>query len=344
MISGSDIQDSIKPGLVVRINTQTLINDSVFRNIDRHLDSVVEPAPRKTRKASTAISEVTSEDTVSDTTALCSRNIVADITFSDSSSYSAFLSPAFRNELPWYVAGQLHRENRRETVVIRDLKEGKRLPDSLFSNDWIIILIFFTALAAGFIRNTSRNLLTGLSSFFLFRGIGDPSSRDTGILFRWHTLILNLISLVTISLFIYFATEYYGFIPGMAPLLLWFLILLALLAAVFIRHFVISIISFVSEQREIFNEHLVTIYHSNNYLALVLFFIIVLLAYSTLLSPGALLASGIISFAILYMIRTTRLFFIFIRRSVSTFYLILYLCALEILPVLVFWKYLTSLV
>lgn len=342
-MTGSDIQDSIKPGLVVRINAQTLINDSVFRNIDRHLDSVIEPPPQKKRIAGTTASEVQEKETPVDTTAVCSRSIVADITFSDSSSYAAFLSPAIRNELPWYVAERLHRENRRESVVIRDLKEGKGLPDGLFSNDWIIIVIFFTALIAGLIRNANRSLLPGLASFFLFRGVGDPSSRDTGILFRWQTILLNFVSILTIALFIYCFSEYYGFMPGIPPLLFWFLVFLSLVVLIIIRHFVISVTSFVSEQREIFSEYLVTIYQSYNYLGFVLFLIIVIIAYSPLPSPEALLAAGIVSFAILYVIRTIRLFLIFIKRGVSTFYLILYLCALEILPVLVFWKFLTSL-
>lgn len=343
MITGSDIQDSIKPDLVVRINTRSLINDSVFRNIERHLDSVVEPVAPKKRTAPATVSETGVPEALPDTTAVCSRNIVADITFSDSSGYAAFISPGFRNQLPWYVAEKLERENRKETFVIRDLKEGKVLTDSLFSHDWIIIVIFFTALVAGFIRNTSRSLLPGLSSFFLFRGIGDPSSRDTSILFRWHTLLLYFVSLLTIALFIHFASEYYGLTPGMPPFLYLALLFFSLIALVTVRYFIITLISFISEQREIFNEYLVTIYQSYNYLALILFFIIVMLTYSALKASGALLAAGFISFAILYVIRTTRLFFIFIKRSVSTFYLILYLCALEILPVLVFWKYLTSL-
>lgn len=342
-MTGSDIQDSIKPGLVVRINTQTLINDSVFRNIDRHLDSVVEAPPRKRRISGTTVSEITAVEVPADTTAVCSRNIVADITFSDSSSFTAFLSPAFRNELPWFVAEKLHNENRRETVVIRDLREGKGLPGSLFGNDWIIIVMFFTALIAGLIRNTNRSLLPGLPAFFLFKGTGDASSRDTGILFRWQTILLNFVSLLTIALFIYCISEYYGFIPGIQPLLFWFLIFLSLSVLVILRHFIISVISFVSEQREIFSEYLVTIYQSYNYLGFILFLIIVILAYSPLPAQQALLTIGIISFAILYVIRAARLFIIFIKRGVSTFYLILYLCALEILPVLVFWKYLTSL-
>lgn len=343
MITGYDIQDSTKPGLVVRINAQTLINDSVFRNIDRHLDSVVKPVPVKKRTATTVINEVPTEEALPDTTAVCSRNVIADITFSDSSSYAGFLSSSFRNELPWYVAEKLRRENRRESVVIMDLKEGKKLPGSLVSNDWTIVVIFFIALVAGLIRNNTRNLLPGLSSFFLFRGIGDPSSRDTGVLFRWPTFLLNFASFLTIALFIYCISEYYGFLPGMAPLLFCLLVLLSLLAIITLRYLIISVTSFFSEQREIFNEYLLTIFQSYNYLALILFFLIIVLSYSPLPSPEILFATGIISFAVLYVIRIVRLFLIFIKRSVSTFYLILYLCALEILPVLVFWKYLSNL-
>jgi hypothetical protein len=46
----------------------------------------------------------------------------------------------------------------------------------------------------------------------------------------------------------------------------------------------------------------------------------------------------------MYLIRVIRLIIIFLNRNISIFYLILYLCALEILPVLIVIKYFTGLV
>ncbi len=53
---------------------------------------------------------------------------------------------------------------------------------------------------------------------------------------------------------------------------------------------------------------------------------------------------GIIVLGILYLIRVLRLFVIFINRNISILYLILYLCALEILPILISVKYISGLV
>ena len=47
---------------------------------------------------------------------------------------------------------------------------------------------------------------------------------------------------------------------------------------------------------------------------------------------------------LMYSIRVIRLLIIFLNRNISIFYLILYLCALEILPVLIVVKYFTGLV
>ena len=57
-----------------------------------------------------------------------------------------------------------------------------------------------------------------------------------------------------------------------------------------------------------------------------------------------LIISGLIIVGIMYLIRVIRLFIIFLNRNISIFYLILYLCALEILPVLISVKYFTGLV
>ena len=53
--------------------------------------------------------------------------------------------------------------------------------------------------------------------------------------------------------------------------------------------------------------------------------------------------SVIIVLVTLYLIRIARLFIIFINKGISLFYLILYLCALEFLPVVICLKYISGL-
>ena len=65
-------------------------------------------------------------------------------------------------------------------------------------------------------------MLPGVTRFFLFRGINDPSSRDIGGLFNWQSTILNLISFLIIGLFAYCAASYYDLIPsGISGIIFW---------------------------------------------------------------------------------------------------------------------------
>jgi len=110
-----------------------------------------------------------------------------------------------------------------------------------------------------------------------------------------------------------------------------------------LRHALCLIIGNISDAKEVFNEYLIGIYQSYRYGSLILFVVIILLSYTTFLSVKVYFICGIFTLIILYLIRVIRLFIIFINRNISIFYLILYLCALEILPVVVLFKYFTGL-
>jgi hypothetical protein len=99
----------------------------------------------------------------------------------------------------------------------------------------------------------------------------------------------------------------------------------------------------ISEQQEAFNEYLLSVYQSYRIGALFMFVIIILMSYTHILPAGDLIISGLFIVGLIYLIRFIRLLVIFLNRSISIFYLILYLCALEILPVLIVVKYFTGL-
>jgi hypothetical protein len=99
-----------------------------------------------------------------------------------------------------------------------------------------------------------------------------------------------------------------------------------------------------SDSQDVFREYLISVYQSYRFSAVFLFIIIILIFYTSLIAVGDLIIAGLIIVGIMYLIRVIRLLIIFINRSISIFYLILYLCALEILPVLIIAKYFTGLV
>jgi hypothetical protein len=184
-----------------------------------------------------------------------------------------------------------------------------------------------------------------VTRFFLFRGINDPASRDIGGLFHWQSTIINFISFLVISLFAYSATEYYSLAPlNINGILLWLIILGIIMLAVTLRHIVSIMTGNVSGQNEAFREYLLAVYQSYRFSALFLFVFIIMASYTVFFSAATWYIMGILVLGLMYLIRLTRLLVIFLNRKISIFYLILYLCALEILPVLITIKYFTGVI
>jgi hypothetical protein len=115
-------------------------------------------------------------------------------------------------------------------------------------------------------------------------------------------------------------------------------------AAITLRHIICIIIGNISNEEETFREYMIGVYHTYRAGGIVFLLIGLIILYTTFLPSGVWFTAGIILAATLYIIRIIRLFLIFMTRHVSILYLILYLCALEILPVVIIVKYVTGLV
>jgi len=340
MITGFITQDTIKPKLVIRINTDNLIPDSVFRKLDEvppHIRADLEGSKRKTSESREII--------VTDTTSVCLRNSIADVTFYDSLSFVRNLKQLPSSQLPFYVAEKPETVHRiRETTIIRNLKDGIYLPERPLHHDWFIAIIFLSAYLWLILKSTTRSMFTELTRFLLFRGINESSSRNIGSLFTWQSTILNFVSFMIIGLFVFCAAEYYDFIPsGIRPFLFMLVSMGVVIFNITSRHLICRAAGNLSGEPDVFNEYLLTIYQSYRFSSVLLFGVVILLAYTVFATPQVYFVLGAIVLIIFYLYRITRLFLIFIKRNMSILYLILYLCALEILPVMIIVKYFTVL-
>jgi hypothetical protein len=281
---------------------------------------------------------------LTDSTSVCERNIIADITFYDSTNFITSLKPVFNNGFPFvFTEKNKIKEAEEKETLVRHLKSGQNIPAQPLHDDWIILVILISALLYSIIRATSRSLFPAVTRFFLFRGINDPSSRDIGGLFNWQSTILNLASFLVISLFTYCLAIFYGFIPSGTIGISGYLISLSIIiSAVTLRHIVCLITGNISGKREVFRDYLVGVYQSYRLSAIILFIIVILISYTFFLPSRVYFISGILVLGLVYLIRIFRLLIIFINRNISIFYLILYLCALEILPVGISVKYFTG--
>ena len=340
MTAGFHTQDTLKPKLVIRINTDNLISDSVFRKLDEVPAHIRADSARLKRKTS-AYPEII----ITDTTSVCSRNSIADVTFYDSLSFIRNLKQLPSNQFPFQLVqktGPAEKSN--EFAVFMNLKDGADIPSRPLQHDWIIGIIFLSAYLWLILRSTTRSMFSELTRFLLFRGINESSSRNIGSLFTWQSTILNFVSFMVIGLFAFCAAERYDFIPsGIEPFLFMLISTGLVIFGITSRHFICLAAGNLSGESDVFNEYLMTVYNSYRFSSVMLFGVVVLLAYTVFLSDHAYFSIGAIVLIVFYLYRIIRLFLIFIKRNMSILYLILYLCALEILPVLILVRYFTGL-
>lgn len=335
-------QDTVNTRIVVHISTDRLISDSVFRRMDeipgymKHADSGLTGKVYIPRKV-----------TIDDTISVCSRNSIADVTFYDSLN--------FINDLKFIPAGRIaynknaviadtSRQNI-QTILINDLKEGDILPGKPFHNDFITIAVFFTAFVMVSVRSAFKKTIPEITRFFLFRGIGESVSRDISSLFSWQSTVINFISFLIFALFALSALTFYELIPSRISTFPLLSILFGIVVfGITSRHLIIVAAGNLSGQTEVFNEYLITVYQSYRFTSFVLYMLLILMTYTVFIPRNLCVTAGFTTLGIFYVFRVTRLFLIFIKRDISILYLILYLCALEFLPVSILVKYFTGLI
>jgi hypothetical protein len=283
---------------------------------------------------------------VSDTTSVCLRNPVSDFTFFDSTNFILEQKTINSDNFP-FLFTRKNRQMKEDsfTSISTHLKPGKILPVKPLHEDWITGIILLAAFLFALVSSVSKNMLPGLSKFFLFRGINDFSSKDVAGMLYWQSNFLNLISFLIISLFGYSAASWYGMLPaGFSGIILWLTSLGIVIAGVTLRHFVCVIVGSISGENDVFREYLYSVYQSYRFSAILIFILIFFISYTTFFNAEPGFIAGLVVFGLMYLIRVMRLMLIFLNRNISIFYLILYLCALEIMPVLISVKYFSGLV
>jgi hypothetical protein len=330
-------QDSTQAKQIQIRDTLSLKSDSA--SISRNFHST-DSVPRRTKTLETkSIPEIT------DTVSVCRRNTIEDVTFYDPNNLVSRIELPHRDAFPFLFTakGRVIQEEAKASLV-KHLRAGEEIPSRPLHDDWIILIILFSTFLFTIIRKSSDTLFQGVERSFLFRGATSSGPRDIGGIFTLESTIKNLISFLMLGLFGYSAASYYNVIPSATGgIIFWLISVLIIIAAVSLRHLVCIVTGFASGERELFAEYLHGIYQFYRLSALLISVVIILISYSTIFPLESYFIAGAIVLGTLYLIRVIRLFIIFINKNISLFYLILYLCALEILPVVISVKYFSGL-
>jgi len=211
-------------------------------------------------------------------------------------------------------------------------------PAHFRSADWFTFMLLLSLVLFAFVKNTSKKYFP-----LLFQSIGSYSAssrlyREQNISLIQGSAIMELFYLLILGLFGFQLIKFYGsgfqisdfliFIICFGAVLIFFMLKLALYRA----------LGFVSETQSETNEYLFNMKNHNKVLGILLLPLVSFIAWSPVAKPDYFLLTGLVLIALFYLFYLFRGVRILIKKHYSIFYLFLYLCTLEILPLFLLFK------
>ncbi len=212
------------------------------------------------------------------------------------------------------------------------------LPAHTRSADWFTMVVFISLALIAIVRISSQKYLS-----YLFQSITSYTAsyrlfREQNISLKQGSAIMELFFYVVIALFGFQLISYLGTdlpFPGYAIYLAFFIIVLLYFQ---LKHLIYRTLGFVVESMADTREYLFNVNNHNKVLAILLLPLVGFTAWAPFRNPRIFLYFGMILIALFYLAYLLRGMKILLKKQYSIFYLFLYLCTLEFLPLLLLIK------
>ena len=206
---------------------------------------------------------------------------------------------------------------------------------------WITLIIVLSVLIIGYLYYAYRSRLAVITEAIFTTRLSAQLSREEHLLSNPVSLLLSVNFLITVSLFLLqiFSSANFS-IDGFQFDLKWFFVILSILFSVYlIKIITVKIFAFIFHKEQIGNEYIFSVFTFNQLVGIFFIPLVILNAYSQIISVHILMYTGIGILALAFLIRIGKgAVAAFASGQVTLFYLFLYFCTLEVMPLLLAWK------
>ena len=225
-------------------------------------------------------------------------------------------------------------------AINQDNYHSREIIPSLW-NDWVLGIVILSFILLVWIKLFYNKVLSATGNSIFNYQISHNLFRDKSTLTQRAFLIMDFVFYLNVGLFIYLSTKHFNLIRVHPEGIKTFLLFTGFVFVVYLLRYIASkIVGYLSLTQKIFAEYIHNIFIHTRVTGLVLLPFIIAIPYTDYrITPLVIFAgSGIIISG--YILRIIRGIKIFTLRKISLLYLFLYLCSLEFIPILVFFKYL----
>jgi hypothetical protein len=213
-----------------------------------------------------------------------------------------------------------------------------------YSNDWILGIFLLSFVMFIGTKLFYNKYIKSIRKASYNSGISERLLTDQNILLTRASFFLNFIFIINAGLFVYESLKYFqaGLKSQWHPIY-WMLIFTGIVLIYYLGKYVIlKIFAFVFNQHKLINVYIHNIFVYNKNIGLFLFPVIIAIPYVPDFMQGYMVGIGlliIIWFTIWRIFRGLQIVF---RFNIPFLYLILYLCTIEILPILIIYRLITD--
>ncbi len=205
--------------------------------------------------------------------------------------------------------------------------------------NWQILILLISILLIGFVKAFSNNRFSqGLKAFFNY-SVAQEITREEEVFFHRANIFFTFVHLLTLSLFVFQLGDFVYSGPFQANNFSFFLLLLTFFAGMYVVKYIFSrLLSFVFNDSSLASEYIFNVSLYNNLLGAILVPILCVIYFTLLSYQSVLMYIAIPLMVIVFLLRLFRLFKMGQIKGVSYFYIFVYICTLEILPLVVLFR------
>lgn len=216
---------------------------------------------------------------------------------------------------------------------------------SLTTIDWFLGIFLMITVLFIWIRLYYSKFFATLGNALLSFQISAKMFREKNVLLHRVSMVLDFIYILVISVFLFELSMYFRIVGSVTSRFNLFLIFLNfIILYTLVRIFILRLTGFLFMAQPLFSEYLHNTFLINKGVGIALFPVIIMAHYLPFRMILLVLIAGLTIIVAAFIFKSMRAYQIIIRKDVLIFYLILYLCTLEILPLLLGYKVVISLI
>ena len=213
------------------------------------------------------------------------------------------------------------------------------------SNDWIVGVILVSLTIFATTRLFYGKVFTSTLRALFDSRVSNKLHNENNNFTQRVSASLLAIFIINGGLFLYEILSHYGInlinLPGFVFFIALCFFLFVLLG---IKKYTLKFLGFILKKEALFAEYLHNIFLYNKAIGICLLPVVIGVPFMSDWFSVVLINLAIISIILCIVLRYNRGVGIIINKQVSVFYMILYLCAVEIFPVLIAYKFINSLI